>query len=75
MSEFEAARNEWDAEVSRVAAGLVRNGTPPGEAYTEASRMVAARRRSASRVSPGPKLIKSLGDFLKTMETMETKDV
>lgn len=43
---LQEAMDEWDAEVGREAARLIREGTPPFQATDEAVNIVQRRRRA-----------------------------
>jgi len=44
--ELQAAIEQWEAEVGREAARLIREGTPPFQANEEALNIVQRRRRA-----------------------------
>jgi hypothetical protein len=45
--DLEQAIREWDSEVSRETARLIRRGTPPYDAIEKAKKIVTERRREA----------------------------
>lgn len=54
MSDFQTESQLWSWDVDRVAAEMVRNGTPPWEAARRAVDMVSQQRRNQSRPKPFP---------------------
>ena len=46
MSRFDVEAHMFEAEVERVAADLVEQGTPPWKALGEAERIVSERRKA-----------------------------
>lgn len=47
-SEFGKAKKEWEEEVDKEAARLVRNGNSPDESMREAKRFINQTRRNAA---------------------------